>query len=388
MPTTRRRMLAMLGAASTALAGCLSGGSSTPNLGDVTGTWPMVGRDSGHTRAVAAGPTDPSTAWTTTLDGVRSVGAPALVGGALYVPVDAVSERARHRYRIHALAAATGDERWQVPLRAEPNGPPAVRGDRVVVTGRPSTDRGRVVGFETRYGGEEWLYDVDARITAPPTIRLGTAYVPDWRGRVHALSVGDGSVLWTRRIGADESGRQFPEPVAVRDRTLYLGSQAGDTGVLALDAGTGAVRWRRDTPGVTGGPIVDDDSVVVRAGESIVGFALDGTRQFTVTLPEPGSGPMAIDDGTVYAPAGDALYAIDRDGTEAWRYENDGQVGPPVVVGDAVVVRGEGELTGLSRGTGDVAWATEVAGTGSIVVTRRGIFASGENGTVVALGES
>ncbi|WP_342764787.1 MULTISPECIES: PQQ-binding-like beta-propeller repeat protein [unclassified Haloferax] len=101
-----------------------------------------------------------------------------------------------------------------------------------------------MVAFRKRYGEEDWLVDIDARLTAAPTIDGGTVYVPDWSGRVHALSVWDGSVQWSQQVGAADGGRTFTEPVAVLGDTFYLGSQSGSTGNRgrAMDHDS---RWRQ-----------------------------------------------------------------------------------------------------------------------------------------------
>jgi len=236
----------------------------------------MVGRNAGHTRRVAAGPTNPETVWTSELDQVRGAGTPAVSNGQLYVPVDAISDTARHRYRIHALSAATGDERWQVPLRSEPNAPPAVSGDHIVVTAQRALEQGRIVCFQTRYGNEDWLVDIDAKLTAAPTIASGIVYVPDWRGRVHALSISDGSVRWSQHVDADSGGRTFTEPAAVLDETLYLGAQSGKTGVVALDATTGDTVEKKSTQAVTGGPVVHQRALSYRVINSLLPSTLMG----------------------------------------------------------------------------------------------------------------
>lgn len=388
MPSTRRQFLAVAGSASFGLAGCLSPGKPSGAFDRIDGTWPMVGRDSGHTRQVDDGPTDPDPVWTTELAQARAVSSPALAEEQLYVPVDAVSDTARHRYRIHALSATTGEERWQVPLRAEPNGPPAVYGDFIVVTARPALERGRVVGFGKRYGDEEWLVDVDARVTAAPTVHAGAVYVPDWRGRVHALSVSDGSVLWSRRFTTDGDGRTFTEPVAVHDGTLYVGSQSGRTGLLAIDAGTGEEQWSVSTGAVTGGPVVADDLVLVRSHHRVLAFGTDGTQHWSANVLEADARPMAVDDQYVYVPAHDRLHAIRRSGEGAWRYEpSEGRVGTPTAVGDTVVVRGEDRLTVLSRTEGERRWTATPEGAGAAVVTPEATFLTGPNGQLLALGD-
>ncbi|WP_137285619.1 outer membrane protein assembly factor BamB family protein [Halorussus salinisoli] len=349
----------------------------------------MVGRNPSHTREVAATPTDPQTVWITELDQGRATGTPAVVDGRLYVSVDAISDTARHRHRIHALTAATGEERWQVPLRSEPNGPPAVSGDRIVVTARRSLEQGRIVCFQTRYGEEDWLVDIDARLTAPPTIDGGVVYIPDWRGQVHALSVSDGSVLWSRHVDADGSGRTFPESVAVLEETLYIGSQSGKTGVVALDATTGERRWTESTHAVTGGPVAHGNGIIVQSHQLVIAFDTDGSRRWSFNVLEGTARPIAVDDRHVYVAARNALYAINWNGKEAWVYESSGErIGTPTIAGETVLVRGEDHLTALSRVDGTKQWTATPKGVGRAVVVPEAIFLSGADGTVIALGEA
>ncbi len=386
--TTRRDLLAALGAG-VALSGCLSVGSPSNELGAVDGNWPMDGRDAGHTRRVDAGPSEPETVWRTEFDDVRAVGTPSLFDGDLYVPVDAVGETARSRYRLYALSPRDGELRWQVPLRVDPNGAPAVSPERVVVAAKRSTERGRVVCFHPRYGEEEWLYDVDARLTAAPTVADGVVYVADWRGRVHALGALEGDVRWSRRIDAGEGGRTFANAVAVRDGTLYLGSQSGNTGVVALDADDGAERWRVSTGAVTEWPVVSGELVVVRSHGTVIALGTDGERRWTVTVPEPDPQAMAVGDGRVFVPAGDRLYAIDRSGEEAWRHEaDDGGVGTPTVAGDAVVFPdGDGGLTARAVADGSERWTVSADADGEPIVTAAALFRASGSG-VVARGEN
>ncbi|WP_081655560.1 outer membrane protein assembly factor BamB family protein [Halopiger goleimassiliensis] len=389
---TRRRLLELTGAAVAGglLAGCTTRGASADELESIGGAWPVDGADDGRTRTVEDAPTDPDVVWTTDLEGARSAGTSSVADERCYVPVDAVSDLNRHRHRLHALDARTGEERWRVPLRAELNGPPAVEAGRIVVSGRPETERGRIAAFGERYGDEEWLYDVDARVTAPPTIGVTTVYCPDWAGRVHALSIVDGAVRWSRSIG-DDGNRQFAGPAAIDDDTLYLGAQSGRTGVIAVDAETGDELWSRSTGPVTAGPVVDGDLVVVQSHSLVSAFDADGTERWEYNVPEarstPGSYPLAVDDRHVYVATRDRLHAIDRRGERAWAYDTTADAtGPPTVAGDAVLLAEDGQLTAVSRATGDAEWTVDTDGTGPVVTTPGGIFVRTPNGRVTALG--
>jgi len=370
------------------LAGCVFGGTLSGDLGEITGDWPMTGRDLGHTRYVEVAPKNPDTVWVADLDdGVRAASTPALADGQLYVPADAVSDLSHYRHRLYGLTAATGELRWQIPLRADPNEPPAVSGNRIVISAQRDVEKGRVVAFDDRYGEEAWLYDIDARLTAPPTVSAPLVYIPDWKGRVHALDVSDGSIRWTQRIMRGDSGRSFATPVALQDDTLYLGSQSGATGVVALDANTGEERWSKSTAAVIDGPVVRDDLVVVRTHKLVVAFDTEGTRQWSYNVLDADSHAMAMNDQHVYVPSRQRLYAIDRSGGKAWHYHlQQGQVGTPTVAGDTVFLRRNDHLTALSRTDGTEQWTISQDGVGSAVVTPEAVFLARKGGEVAGLG--
>lgn len=388
MPSlTRRRALSLLGTASVGLSGCLARNLPSGDLGRVDGTWPVDGGNPGRTRSIDEGPTDPERVWAVELDGVRSTGTPSVADGRVYVPVDAVSDRARQRYRLYALEAATGETRWLTPLRWGPNGLPVIRGDRIIVSAKRGTERGRLVAFDERYGEEAWLYDVDARVTAPPAIDGGTVYLADADGRVHALSIGDGRVRWSRAVGQEH--RSFVHPIAIHDDTLYLGSWTGRTGLIAVDAATGKERWSRSTDGVTAGPVVDDGLVVVQAGTLLWAFDTDGSERWAFTVPDEDRpfAQLAMDDRHVYVPRGDTIYAVDRDEESlAWSYERSASGGSPTVVGDEVLVADGDELIALVRADGTTRWSVETEGGEQVVATPDAIVLSGSGGRVTALG--
>ncbi|GAB7012702.1 outer membrane protein assembly factor BamB family protein [Halolamina salina] len=350
----------------------------------------MDGHDGGHTRQVDDGPSDPATVWGRELDGVRATGTPALADGRLYVPADAVSSESRSFHRLYALNASTGETRWWAPLRIDLNGTPAVVGDRVVATGKRSLERGRVLCFGSRYGEEEWLYDVDARLTAPPTVDGGVAYVPDWSGTVHALWVADGSLLWSQQI--DDTTKQgnttFATPAAVDSDTLYVGSNSGATGVVALGTDAGEELWRAETDPVTGGPVVRDDLLVVQSYGLVIGYGTDGEQRWVFNVLDGENRPLAVDDQHVYAVGRGTLYAITHDGERSWTYEPEqgARVGVPTVAGDSVLLRAEGRITALSAATGEKRWSTATGGRGEAVVSPEALFVTGEDSRLLALG--
>lgn len=176
---------------------------------------------------------------------------------------------------FEALDAATGEPRWQ---RSFPGWsyPPAVIGDVLVTGGREGVLRGldRATGatrwrleldqelvyrpaatvagaLVTTFGGTVLTVDAegtpvwrvhDAVASGTPAVGGGRAYLPGLDGRVRARSTADGSLLWTRDLGAPADG---PGHVA-RGR---LGVTTRDGDVLILDIVDGRRRAGGTSPG-------------------------------------------------------------------------------------------------------------------------------------------
>lgn len=387
MPSYTRRQ-AVAGIAAAGIAGCLSRPTGSDSLDKLHGEWPVAGGTATQSRAVSGGPDNPEEVWTTELSDVRAAGTPAVVDGQVYVPVDAVSDRARNRYGLHALSGENGSERWQVPLRASPNGSPAITAGRILVSGERETQRGRLVAFSEPHGDEEWLYDIEARVTAPPTFDGTTVYLPDWSGTVHALSVVDGSVRWSRQVGTDGESQTFPKAAAVGDGRLYLGSSSGRTGVVAVDAATGETAWTRSTPRVTASPVVHDGLVVVQTDTVVRAFDTDGEELWAVNLPDqnPWRPAPAVDDSRVYVSRGTTTETLTRDGKPDWTYErNTAAQYPPTVAGDAVLVPEDGAVTALDRTDGTRLWRADTEGRGEVITVGNALLLT-DSSAVTALG--
>ncbi len=100
--TTRRGLIATLGIA--AFEGCLNVSlGDRGDLGPIEGEWPLVGQDPGHRRRAISAPHEPQHVWRHAIPQARGTSPPVLADGRLYASVDAVTDRARHRYGLHSL---------------------------------------------------------------------------------------------------------------------------------------------------------------------------------------------------------------------------------------------------------------------------------------------
>lgn len=145
---------------------------------------------------------------------------PAVAGGTVYIGgPDA---------RLLALAADSGEPRWAFQTNEE------------IFAGKPHT---RPLGRDRR------SY---VMVGSSPAVVEGTVYLCGADFHAYALDATTGSPRWSRRVGSTASP-------AVTDGTMYVG---GSDAVHALDAGSGEPRWEhpddrfffsRNTPAVAGG---------------------------------------------------------------------------------------------------------------------------------------
>ena len=284
----------------------------------------------------------------------------------------------------------------------------------------------RDASFETtisraNVGDLEELWRVDGTVgsTSTPAVFGNTVYFGGWDGRLRAVDLADGSPLWTRQL----TTTMIDDSPLVYGTSVFVGDGAGN--LHAVDRLTGVPRWSRDldphpNTRIFSSPVAVDDLVIVGVASvelaiikpdytfrgSVVALdAATGAERWrvhtTTNDAQAGAGvsvwsTAAIDaqrhllfigTGQTYEqPAsalGDALLAIDyRTGAIRWvRQFTEGDVytifqpapqGPDADIGAAPNlfrigdrdVVGVGDKAGvyavLDRDTGDTVWAREL----------------------------
>lgn len=205
---------------------------------------------------------------------------------------------------VSALEVADGSVRWQTDLDVPVFGIPVVAGKRLLV----GTDRGlAAVALD---GKALWSYD-GAPIDGAPLVVDSVAYVGDRSGRMLAIDVVGGSLIWE----ALTAGPIALSAVRLGD-DIAVGSHDGR--VYSLDRSTGEPRWS------------------FSAGAAVRG--------------------LAASDDRLYVTAGRALLAINPKSPEAaaWRVDLGGRAEtPPSLSGGLVVAgTGSGQLVGLDTTDG------------------------------------
>ncbi len=245
---------------------------------------------------------------------------------------------------------------------------PLVRDGRVYVQDL----RSNVYALDAESGDLRWSRRFDVENGGPNGLALdGDTVYGNTTTAAFALAAANGSVRWLTPLGSPP-GTPVTIAPAVADGTVYTATTAQRPGgrgeLVALDAETGAVRWRFDTieepwrfpeafgGGAWGTPTVDED------GRVYWGTANPNPWGGTDERPNGGSypGPARYTSSLVVLGADDGRLAwfdqVTPHDIRDYDFQN-----PPVLVDDLVVGGGKaGRVIAWNRASGARVWETEV----------------------------
>ena len=227
---------------------------------------------------------------------------------------------------------------------------------------------------------QRWSADIGAgssdsgRILSAPIVAGGRIFTVDAVGQVSAFDTGEGDVVWqTRPDEEDDSDRLKSGGIAYSAGSIFVTTGSGS--VIALDAATGAERWRKSLLApIRIAPSVDTARLFVTTSNNQL-VALDaatgdvlwqhaGLFEQAAIL---GGAPAAVDGEIVVAAysSGEVFVLSARDGREIWsdavlrprRTLAIGAInditGAPVIDGDHIIIAGNGgELAAFDRASG------------------------------------
>ncbi|MDS0282759.1 PQQ-binding-like beta-propeller repeat protein [Haloarcula onubensis] len=327
---SRRTVLAALGTALTgSLAGCDALGDDTAAFHD--GDWRSFGNGPANANRVAGGAPEPET--NELLEPANWAYMPPVVhDGVAYFATD----------RRVVAYAVDGTEQWSRDLGGEAFGVPAVDPQQ-------------------------------ARLYVPTTADPGADDGDQRRAVVTVLSLADGAVLDTFRVGGEQ-----PYGVTVADGDCYARSA---TACVRLGA-DGTERWRRpldplvydeynlgDSTATQVPPAVTADGVYVPDRDALVKLDREtGTERWRVAVDTPYAASV-VDDGGVVQTGWQEIVAVTPDGEVRWRRDLHSRAAAAVDAGDVYVVAGD--LHELDGATGETNWQVHLPseGTAAPVVT-------------------
>ena len=210
----------------------------------------------------------------------------------------------------------------------------AAIGESVIAVG--SVDR-NIVLLDRATGQIFWRSHLPGTLHGGPLLdadRLYAATEATPEGKVVALRLRDGRIMWSRKTGS------VVAPLAFDGAELFAGTEVGL--VLRLDPDQGAVAWRRQLSGaIRAAPVVTPDGLVIATTNDTLYLLDRATGAITAKRASPGTvlAGAAYGQHRVYAgtTAGHIL-AIDLPAlTVAWdQPAGDGVLGAPALVHDTV----------------------------------------------------
>jgi outer membrane protein assembly factor BamB len=203
-------------------------------------------------------------------------------------------------------------------------------------------------------GVQRWKFKTGSRVTSSPAVFNGRVYFASYDGNIYAVDARSGVQLWKfasegeRRFtgrhlhGSDPAGESMPDPFdfylsspIIDVETVYVGS--GDGNIYALDAASGALRWKFRTGNVVhASPAIANGMVYIGSWDSYF-YAIDaksGQERWRFKTGEDHEianqvgiqSSATIAEGMVFFGCRDSnLYALDAaNGARKWTYPTKG----------------------------------------------------------------
>jgi outer membrane protein assembly factor BamB len=200
--------------------------------------------------------------WEAPMSGsTMSDGTPAVADGRVYVGNETAD-------RVIAYDAATGVRLWTATARLGgwQDAAPVAAGGRVFIG-----SNNRVIARDAATGGDLWQHQSPDASWIPqnatpsaPAVVGETLYMGFPNGRVTALDVASGAVVWSVRLPGQAYLGGVLSPPAVSGDTVYVGANNGR--LYGLDRATGAELWSFEIgTWVASGPAISGNALLAGA---------------------------------------------------------------------------------------------------------------------------
>jgi len=254
------------------------------------------------------------------------------------------------------LDANSGALTWSVPVRGEILSPPQSNGNVVVV----QTNDGKLQGLDFTTGKLLWSYDsnipvLTVRGTSSPIVHNEVVYAGFANGRVVALNINTGAMVWEVRVAIPQ-GRSEIERLVDVDGTmelagseLYAASYQGN--LVAIDADTGTRMWQQKVSSYSGVSqgfgniyVADEDGTLaayLRSGEG-ARWTQEALAYRELSRPTPVGSYVAVADFEGYV---HVLSQVEGEFAGRVRVDDDGARADMLSEGNVLYVYGNsGEL--------------------------------------------
>jgi outer membrane protein assembly factor BamB len=258
---------------------------------------------------------------------------------------------------VIALGAADGATRWRVKVNGEVLSAPAIAPQAVVVR----TVDGKLHGLSPADGHELWSHEeqvprLSLRGTSRPVIANDIAVCGFDNGKVVALNIGDGGLVWETPVAPPHGKTELERLVDIDSAARVSGNDVytvgfqGRVAMLAFD--TGQIWWSHDASSYRGLGL-DDDAMYVSTSDGEVKALRrrSGAEIWSqnILLHRGLSAPAVQDTSIAVADFQGYVHWFDKASGTLVARESSGKVrvtNAPIAVGDMVlVINDEGHIT-------------------------------------------
>ena len=218
------------------------------------------------------------------------------------------------RGALIALNTNNGELAWTQNAGGEVLSRPVVSDGLVLV----HTGNGLLQAFDTASGESRWSLNLDTpslsvRGESAPAISAGAAIVGGDNGRVSAVMLNQGQLIWQQRIsmttGTTEISRLNDVDMTpiIADGRVYAIAYNGN--LVSMDMRSGQILWKRDF-GSVNEMVLDGDSLyiidqndnvyAIRAADGVTLWSQDKLQHRNLSAPEVFNGYLVTGDGEGY----------------------------------------------------------------------------------------
>ena len=222
---------------------------------------------------------------------------------------------------------------------------------------------GRVVRLNLDNGNlsQQWVTDLHEKVVATPVLRGDRLYVSTENGHLEVLNAANGTRVNSSR---PTDGRVWGAP-ALQESRIIIGT-LDSSELIAVNADSGAVEWKQKAAGAAAADLVIEGDLLIVPSFDRSLHALDaatGAEKWRFT----GDGwfvgkPVATKQAVYAATMRGAVYALDRSGKLLWQFDRNGLEfrAAPILAGDTLLVAARnGTIVALDAANGSEKWTRE-----------------------------
>lgn len=338
------------------IAGLLSGCTGMP----LASSWPGVSSESdmiyvAYSTFVHAVNGDGSVAWVYPVEADNNkvfYAAPTVMGDQVFV--------GDFKNVLYGLNRQTGAENWTFTGAKDRYIGKSLAIESAGLVLAPNADHNLYAVNSS--GQMQWKFTTGDPIWAQPVTDGERAYAASMDGYLYAVSLNDGSQIWSTNLGA---AVVYSLAFSQDGTHLYAGTLGNE--MVSINVDTGTIAWRQKTEGgVWGRAVIYEDMLIFgdEAGKIYALAASDGAQRWTVDAGGSiiSSGAVMGEQGIAFPTEDAGVVAVDFNGTKLWTQAVNGKLySNPVYTGDRLVVpvtQGEENLLMVALNpNGTQAWA-------------------------------